>query len=284
MDQGSGKVMIGIKRADTIEKLQTDILRLEGFKPSNSAAADGGLGPIKFAFPNASFPLGAVHEFLSGPAENASATSGFIAGLLSSLMGSSGTTMWISSSRTLFPPALKNFGIQPDRFIFIDVKKEKEVMWAMEEALKCGSLTTVVGEMREISFTASRRLQLAVEQSQVTGFILRGNSLKPNTTACVSRWRITPLPSVPIAPDSYRDGTMEDLPGIGFPKWKVELLRIRNGKAGAWDIQWIDGRFLTGYQFPSTLPEQQRFTSSGDLSIASPNTEVSEDRSLSKAG
>lgn len=276
--------MMGVKRADIIEKLQTDILRLEGFKPSNNAAVDMGLGPITDAFPNASFPLGAVHEFLSGQAENASATSGFIAGLLSSLMGSSGTAMWISSSRTLFPPALKNFGIQPDRFIFIDVKKEKEVMWAMEEALKCGSLTTVVGEMREISFTASRRLQLAVEQSQVTGFILRGHCHKPNTTACVSRWRITQLPSVPIAPDVYRDGAMEDLPGIGFPKWKVELLRIRNGKAGTWDIQWIDGRFLTGYQFPSTLPEQQHFTLSGDLSFASPNAEVSQDRSLSKAG
>lgn len=233
--------MMGVKRADIIEELQTDILRLEGFKPANSTAVDLGLGPIKDAFPNASFPLGSVHEFLSTGEEDTAATSGFMAGLLAPLMGSSGTTLWISSSRTLFPPALKSFGIQPDRFIFIDLQKEKDVIWAMDEALKCGALSAVVGEMNEISFTASRRLQLAVEQSQVTGFILRRNYRKLNTTACVSRWKITPLPGVPIAIG------IEDLPGIGFPQWRVELLRIRNGKPGVWQIKWMDGRFVPVY-------------------------------------
>jgi protein ImuA len=103
----------------------------------------------------------------------------------------------------------------------------------MNEALKCGALAAVVGEMKEISFTASRRLQLAVEQSQVTGFILRSNPRNVNTTACVSRWKITSLPSESV----------DDLPGIGFPKWRVELLRIRNGKSGVWDVQWMNGRF-----------------------------------------
>jgi protein ImuA len=228
--------MLTLKRADIIAELQTDILRLQGYKDSGSTAVDLGLGPIKDAFPKATFPLGAVHEFLSASAEDAAATSGFIAGLLSSLMGSSGTALWISSSRTLFPPALRSFGIQPDRFIFIDLQKEKDVIWAMDEALKCSALAAVVGELKEISFTASRRLQLAVEQSQVTGFILRNprHAGKLNTTACISRWKITPLSSAPI---------VNDLPGIGFPKWRVELLRIRNGRPGVWDIQWRDGKF-----------------------------------------
>jgi protein ImuA len=216
-----------------ISQLQKDILLLQGYKPASSGAVDVGLGPIKAAFPNGSFPLGAVHEFLSGGPEAAAATSGFIAGLLAPLMGAGGTSLWISSARTLFPPALQSFGIEPDRFIFVDLQKEKDVVWAMEEALKCGALTAVVGEMKEISFTASRRLQLAVEQSQVTGFILRNSPRNVNTTACVSRWQITPLPSKSV----------DDLPGIGFPQWKVELLRIRNGKCGVWEIKWEGGKF-----------------------------------------
>lgn len=225
------------QKADIIAGLQTDILRLEGYKSSGSTVLDLGLGPIISAFPSASFPLGAVHEFLSARKEDAAAASGFIAGLLAALMGSSGATLWISSSRTLFPLALKSFGIQPDRFIFIDLQKEKDVIWAMDEALKCSALSAVVCEVREISFTASRRLQLAVEQSRVTGFILNSNSRSPNATACVSRWKITPMPSEFL-----------DLPGIGFPKWRVELLRIRNGKPGCWDVQWINGRFITVYK------------------------------------
>ncbi len=108
----------------------------------------------------------------------------------------------------------------------------------MDEALKCSALSAVIGEMQEISFTGSRRLQLAVEQSQVTGFILRQNCRKPNTTACVSRWKITALPSL------RKDfGMVDDMPGVGFPRWRVELLRMRNGRSGIWDIAWKDGRF-----------------------------------------
>jgi protein ImuA len=247
-----------VMRADIIAELQTDILRLEGFKPSGSCEIDIGLGSIKDALPNGSFPLGAVHEFLSGQAEDAAATCGFIAGLLAPLMGTNGTALWISCSRTLFPPALQSFGIRPDRIIFIDLKNEKHILWAMEEALKCGSLTAVVGEMREITFTASRRLQLAVEQSQVTGFILRHHPRKVDPTACVSRWKITPLPSKPVG-----NGTADDLPGIGFPQWRVELMRIRNGKSGMWDVSWMNGRFVPSQatldksNFASTLMPSQ---------------------------
>lgn len=230
------------EKATIISQLQKDILLLQGFKPANGDGVDIGLGPITEAFPNATFPLGAIHEFLSGGHEMAAASSGFIAGLLAPLMGSGGTSLWISASRKLLPPALISFGIQPDRFIFIDLQNEKHVLWAMEEALKCGALTSVVGEMREISFTASRRLQLAVEQSQVTGFILRNNPKNLNTTACVSRWKITPLPSASV----------DELPGVGFPQWKVELLRIRNGKAGSWEIQWQGGRFISTRQVKDT--------------------------------
>lgn len=231
--------MAAVKQSEIVETLRTDILRLEGFRPSNSAPVDLGLGPLRNAFPNSTFPLGCVHEFLSSKSEDAAATKGFISGLLGALMGTSGTSLWISNTRNIFPPALKSFGIPPERFIFIDLHKESDVTWAMDEALKCRALTAVVGEMSELSFTASRRFQLAVEQSQVTGFLLRNSTKNVKTTACVSRWKITSLPSDPI----------EDLPGIGFPKWRVELLRIRNGRTGVWDIQWnkrgfkiIDGK------------------------------------------
>ena len=222
------------KKVDVISRLQMDILRLQGLNSLSGKAVSIGLGEIENAFPNASFPLGAVHEFLSAHAENISSTNGFVAGLLSSLMGSQGAALWISSSRKVFPPALKSFGIEPDRIIFIDLQKEKEVMWAMDEALKCSALSVVVGEMSEISFTSSRRLQLAVEKSHVTGFILRNQYRNLTTTACVSRWKITSLPSESV------DG----LPGIGYPRWRVELSRVRNGKPGVWEVAWINGRFV----------------------------------------
>ncbi len=101
----------------------------------------------------------------------------------------------------------------------------------MEEALKCEGLGAVVSEIQELNFKASRRLQLAVEQSHVTGFLLRDTARSFNTTACVTRWKVTPHPS----------DLPEGMPGVGFPRWKVELLKVRNGTPGNWIVEFIPG-------------------------------------------
>jgi protein ImuA len=227
---------------DIITQLQKEILPLQGFKPPPAGAdPDTGLGPVEDAFPNGRFPTGAIHELISSSAEETAAAGGFLAGILKALMQSSRVCIWISAARTLFPPALKFFGVEPDRIIFLDLKKERDVLWAMEEALKCEGLAAVIGETHEIGFTASRRLQLVVEKSRVTGFVLRhlpndSHSYRNlNTTACIARWKITSLPTE----------LEEGLPGIGFPRWRVELLKIRNGRPGVWHIEWSEGRFNT---------------------------------------
>jgi protein ImuA len=218
-----------------ISQLKKDILLWQGFKPPTAGRKEIiGLGPLEDAFPNSVFPKGALHEFLTEAPEHAAASAGFISGLLNALMQQGGACLWISVARTIFPPALKAFGVEPDRVIFIYLKQEKDVLWAMEEALKCEGLSAVVAEVRDINLTASRRLQLAVEQSKVTGFILRNDPRKLSTTACVARWRITPLPSV----------LEEGMPGVGFPRWNVELLKVRNGNPGTWQMEWAAGRFI----------------------------------------
>ncbi len=220
--------------AETIARLRQDLLPLQGFRPmTNGQSPVPGLGAINRAFPNGRFPLGTIHEFLSHGPENAAASSGFITGMVSALMQSGGAAVWISPSRLVFPPALQWFGITPDRVIFLELPKEKDRLWATEEALSCSALSAVVAEIPGINFTQSRRLQLAVEQSQVTGFILRKDLRQPQTTACMARWQVTPLPSE----------VEEALPGIGFPRWEVELLKAKNGKPGIWELAWAEGRF-----------------------------------------
>jgi protein ImuA len=220
-------------KKDIINKLQKEILLLQGFKPAPVGSKGIGLGPIEAAFPNSVFPTAAIHEMLITVPEHAAACGGFLAGLLNILMKNNGVCLWISRSRSLFPAALKVFGVEPDQIIFIDLKHEKDVLWVMEEALKCAGLAAVVGELKDISFTQSRRLQLSLEKSKVTGFILRTDAERIATTACVARWQITPIKSEQV------DG----LPGLGFPRWNVELLRVRNGNPGLWKIEWSDGKF-----------------------------------------
>ncbi|HXB33772.1 MAG TPA: hypothetical protein VNV35_10135 [Puia sp.] len=234
---------------DIIQQLRQEILLREGLRPPSAAAVDMGLGAVAAAFPQGAFPTGAMHELLSDGPEGAAAGSAWVAALIGRLMTGEGACVWIGPQRTIYPPALKAYGVEPDRVVFVDVRKEKEGLWAVEEALKCEGLAAVVGEIREVSFLASRRFQLAVEQSRVTGFLLRDRPRNRQPIATVARWQITPLPGGKSAPA---------MPGVGLPRWSVELLRMRGGQPGRWELEWREGRFHS-IDIPARLQvEEQR--------------------------
>lgn len=221
-------------QADIIARLQKDILHMQGQRPATDPLARKvALGPVLDAFPQKVFPTGAVHEYISVSPAATAATSGFIAGILGSLMQNGAACVWISPYKIIFPAGLKSFGIEPHRIFFIHLNKEKDICWAMEAALQVEGLAGVVSELPELGFTVSRRLQLAVEKSGVTGFVLRHQPRRLHPTACVSRWQISSHPSY------HPDG----MPGVGFPCWNVDLQKIRGGRPGSWQLVWMDGRF-----------------------------------------
>ena len=201
------------------------------------------LGPLGSRFPSGSFPLGVVHEFQLESEHircSMAASVGFIAALVSPILSGNEVMLWLSTVRKVFPPSLIGFGIRPDRVIFIDILKARDVLWATEEALKCSAVAVVVAEVGGLDLITSRRLQLSVEKSQTTAFLIR-NDVHPGITSSASRWRIMTAPSSDI----------EDLPGVGYPQWRVELLKLRNGMSGSWIIRFKDGRFEEVKQKPS---------------------------------
>ncbi|HEX6180009.1 MAG TPA: Error-prone repair protein ImuA, partial [Chitinophagaceae bacterium] len=42
---------------------------------------------------------------------------------------------------------------------------------------------------------------------------------------------------------SLKSDNGNDMPGIGFPRWQVNLLKIRNGKPGNWQIEYKSNQF-----------------------------------------
>lgn len=221
-------------KQEIINKLRQDITGWEGFRPpAPGEAKDFGLGAIERAFPNQTFPTGVLHEFISTRPEFTAAIGAFITGIIQTLLASGGVCVWVSYTRRIYPPALKRFGVNPDRIIFVDVQREKDVFWVTEEALKCGGIAAVICETRRFSFMDSRRLQLATEQSHVTGFILRKDAKQVNTTACAARWTVKPVRS------KLRPG----MPGVGHPRWQVDLLKVKNGHTGSWTLEWKRQQF-----------------------------------------
>lgn len=220
-----------MNKAETILKLRKDISSFEGMHALNSDSLDKALWFFRDAFPNGKFPLGCVHEFLAFNPEDMSASRGFISSILSQLLSEKKMAVWISNKQNHFPAALRKFALSPEQLLFVVHNNEKELLWVAEEFLKYNQLSALVAEFRSLDFTTSRRFQLAVEKSKVTAFVLRTDASKIVSNSSVSRWQVKSIPS----------GSYNDLPGISFPSWNVELQRMRNGKAFSIDIECRSG-------------------------------------------
>ena len=218
-------------QADIISKLREDIHRLNGFKLKRQTG-EGSLTvqPLLSAFPGNQFPLAALHEFICKDPVSRAATIGFVSVLLSAFC-TRGPVIWISEKKRVFPPSLASFSIDPSRIIFIRAANRKDLLWTAGESMKCKGASSVICELKEFDFDLSRKFQLAIEQSQVTAMILRESEPR-GATASIARWCINPIPS----------WSEDELPGLGFCTWNVNLLRLRNGTGKAWDLVYRKGR------------------------------------------
>jgi protein ImuA len=146
----------------------------------------------------------------------------------------SGLVLWCSAHRDLYGPGLAAHGLDPGRLVLVRAPCDAEILWAMEEGLRCSCIAAVVGEVGSLPAIASRRLQLAAERSGITAFLLRrwrngGQAARERAlpNAAATRWRVAALPSW-----CPRGET-----GVGLPRWQVELLRCRGGEPASWEIE-----------------------------------------------
>lgn len=214
-----------------------------------------GVPPLDAALPQGGIALGALHEVAGGGdgAVDGAAAALFAAGIAARLPG---PVLWCVTRPDLFAPGLRQAGLDPDRLIYLEAGDEKSLLACFEEGLRHGGLAAVVAEVARLSMTASRRLQLAAEASGVTALAVR-RWRRPaeaadfgQPTAATTRWRVTSLPSSPLP-----------APGVGRPRWFVELIRCRAGDCADFSLEACDekGRLA----LPSELADRSAAPASG---------------------
>ena len=201
---------------------------------SGHAALPFGVAEVDAALPDGGLARGALHEIIEGgPASSfAAVASLFAAGIVARLPG---TILWCLRSRDLFAPALSRCGLHPDRVIYLETWRDRDVLPGMEEGLRCRGLAAVVGEPTRLPLTASRQLQLAAEESGVMALVLRRwrtaneRALTTEPNAARTRWQVSPAASTATA--------FEEL---DRSLWQVELLRVRGGEPKSWLLEACD--------------------------------------------
>ncbi len=120
-------------------------------------------------------------------------------------------------------------GIGTDRpLIMVSLSRAADVLWAMEDGLRCKALGGVIGEVwgdpPALDFTATKRLAMRSEAADVPCWLIR-RAASPDLSAARDRWRIASLPSAPHPHDAQAPG---------LPRWSLDLFRSRRSKPGQW--------------------------------------------------
>ena len=142
--------------------------------------------------------------------------------------------MALVESGAPYGPGLDAFGLAPERLLTVAAARPRDLLWAMEEALRCRAIGAVIGELRhgEIDMVAMRRLSLAAAESGALALLLRAAPANDASTAA-TRWIVGAAPSA-AAHDP------------GSPRFAAQLIRNRRGPLGSWILEWSDSdeRFL----------------------------------------
>jgi protein ImuA len=259
----------GGEPAARINRLRRQLCALEA---ATGLAGDCG-APLALGHPGIDGALGgglsagALHEVAAAREAETAAASGFALALAARMTSWQGATaignsydararnderavsvtsgrhvLWIAEDLSLaengapYGPGLDGIGIAPERLITVAAARERDVLWAMEEALRCRAVGMVIGEMRprDIDQVATRRLALAAAAGNALGLILR-TAPDDGPSAAATRWIIGAAPSL----------NAERGHGVGPPRLLAQLVRNRRGHLGAWIVEWnsVEQRF-----------------------------------------
>ena len=209
-----------------------------GCLPLGIAAIDEALG--------GGLARGALHEIATPGEAHLAAATGFALAL-----AARGRVCWIAEdmalaeSGALHGPGLDAFNLAPERLLTVAAGHRRDLLWAMEEALRCRAIDAVIGELRhgELDAVAVRRLSLAAANSGALALLLRSASARDASTAA-TRWIVGAAPS-----------------SLGAPRFAAQLVRNRRGPTGSWILEWsdTDERFvLAASALPVAAPALDR--------------------------
>jgi protein ImuA len=203
---------------------------------------DGDPGALPLGLPAVDSVLGggllrgALHEIAAVSEAHLAAATGFTLAL-ASLRGHARALTWIAEDMALaesglpYGPGLDAFSLAPERLLTVSVSHRRDLMGAMEEALRCRAIGAVIGEVRHgaLDAIAIRRLSLAATTSGTLAFLLRTRPQRDASTAA-TRWIVAAAP-----PSSHRQQSE-----FGPSRFAAQLVRNRRGPTASWIFEWSD--------------------------------------------
>ena len=228
-------------KRDRIAALRETVERLEaGPGGSRLEGAFGTVGPRQgpqlpdWGLPGPGIACGALNEVIAAAPADKPAALGFLFSLTAAALRiSPGPAVFIAAQRaltelgTLYGHGLAQLGLDVGRLILVETETDKDALWAIEETLRSQARPAMVAGALAggLDLTSGRRLNLSAAPQRTPLIVLRAAAAQ--ASAAATRWRIA---AAPAARDRF--GLLAHF------RWHAALERCRNGRPGAWLIEW----------------------------------------------
>ncbi|MBA2932783.1 hypothetical protein HZF05_01615 [Sphingomonas sp. CGMCC 1.13654] len=179
---------------------------------------------------------GRLHELFAAEPADGPVAAAFAAMLVLRALPSSTPLLWLRQEDAegggrLSASGLAQIGLDPARLVLLVLRDPVMLLRAAADVVRCPAVGAAVIELwkqpRALDLTASRRLEMAAEESGVTALMLRVDG-DPIPSAAHTRWQVSSAPSIALEADAP-----------GHPAFDIALLRQRGRPdGGRWRLEW----------------------------------------------
>ena len=179
-----------------IAQLQAQIAQMESPHPKGGAkVVSSNCPPLDALLPHGGFLPGTLVEWLAEGAGTGAVTLAVLAARQAT--HSRRPLVVVDRRGQFYPPAAVRIGLDPKRLILVRADTQADQFWAVDQSLRCRGVGAVLAWPRRLDVRTFRRWQLAAEEGDVLGLLIRPAVARKEPSWAEVRLLVEPLPSSP---------------------------------------------------------------------------------------
>jgi len=226
-------------RAEIVHRLAEQVRRIErSALPAGAAGISSGCAALDGLLPQGGFMPGTLVEWLAaGPASGADTLALVVARQAAAVTPEKrpgGHVVVVDRHGEFYPPAARGVGLNLAELIVVRPRSERDERWAVDQALRCRGVASLVAWPERLDGRTFRRWQLAAEAGGCLGMLLRPERARREPSWAEARLWVEPRVGSAVRtknPAHARDSLVRTADPAGRRVW-VEVLHARGGATG----------------------------------------------------
>lgn len=227
-------------KVETLKRLRAQLESAGSHRNDSSDTLSTGCQSIDQWLPRGGLRTDAITEWVASGDSCGAASLALITAKIRLLQNESGPLVVVSNTvngnrANFYPPAAKALGISMRRLIWVRPKGQADLVWAVDQALRCPAVAAVWAEVGSgLDDRDARRFQLAAEMGQTPGLFVRPAAVRGRPSFAEVRFHVA------SGSREQMSAVSETFPAQSDRLMQVTLDRCRGGRLGQQTLVSMD--------------------------------------------